>query len=173
MNKSHLQYAGLLRRSLAFMYEALFLALLLLLGEALFQFVFQQWSGLPVTEISQLPWARNSNFAELLILALLYFAFCWRYGQTPAMRVWRMRIVGRDGARLGWRSILLRFAVAFFCFVPVFPLWILAAHDRSWLVWACVASGFLLLPFTWTLFDRDQLLLHDRLAGSRLILAPR
>ncbi len=87
---------------------------------------------------------------QLYLVALtgLYFAWQWRRsGQTLAMKTWRMRIVTRAGSPLTWGHALKRFAFAL--------------------------PGTLLLGagFLWALVDRDGLFLHDRLAGTRLVMS--
>jgi uncharacterized RDD family membrane protein YckC len=83
----------------------------------------------------------------LLLLAGTYFAWQWRRGgQTLAMKAWRIRLVTASGAELTWRHAILRFALA----VPGVLL---------------CGSGFL-----WVLIDRDRQFLHDRLAGTRIVM---
>lgn len=71
-----------------------------------------------------------------------YFLWCWlRGGQTLAMRAWRVRLVG-----VSPRNALLRFVLAL----------------------VLVPTG---VSLAWAVFDRDRQFLHDRLAGTRLVLA--
>ncbi len=80
----------------------------------------------------------------LWLVAAIYFIWSWQHGgQTLAMQTWRMRIVDHDG-----KPISRTQAVKRYIFASVF-----------------FGAGFL-----WALFDREGLYLHDRLAGSRLIL---
>jgi uncharacterized RDD family membrane protein YckC len=80
---------------------------------------------------------------QAFVLAVLaaYFLWCWlRGGQTLAMKAWKIRLVG-----ITPRKALLRFVLA-----------------------------ALLLPtgisILWTFYDKDRQFLHDRLAGTRLVL---
>ncbi len=87
---------------------------------------------------------------QLYLVALtgLYFAWQWRRsGQTLAMKTWRMRIVTRAGSPLTWGHALKRFAFAL--------------------------PGTLLLGagFLWALVDREGLFLHDRLAGTMIVMS--
>lgn len=85
---------------------------------------------------------------QLYLVALSggYFAWQWRRGgRTLAMKTWRLRLVTREGAPLTWKHIFKRFLVA----LP--------------------GTLFLGAGFLWALFDREQLFLHDRLAGTRII----
>lgn len=83
----------------------------------------------------------------LLLVGGLYFSWFWRRGgQTLAMKTWRIRLVGASGDAIGLGQAWLRYALA--C------LGLLA-----------FGSGFL-----WALWDRDRQFLHDRLAGTRLVV---
>lgn len=81
----------------------------------------------------------------LVTIAGAYFIWQWRHGRTLAMKTWRLRLVAGNGMPLTWKRASLRF---------VFAL-----------------PGTLLLGagFLWALVDREQLFLHDRLAGTRII----
>ena len=71
-----------------------------------------------------------------------YFLWCWlRGGQTLAMKAWRIRLV-----ELTPSKALVRFALAL-VLVPT------------------------LISIVWSFFDRDRQFLHDRLAGTRLVLS--
>lgn len=76
-----------------------------------------------------------------------YFAWQWqRNGQTLPMKTWRMRLETVDGMRVTTSRALLRAALA--------------------------AAGYLLLGVSviWAFIDRDRQFLHDRLAGTRLVV---
>lgn len=86
---------------------------------------------------------------QLYLVALTgaYFIWQWRRGgRTLAMKTWRLRLVTRDGTPLTWKHASKRF---------VFAL-----------------TGTLLLGagFLWALADRESLFLHDRLAGTRIVM---
>ncbi len=78
----------------------------------------------------------------VLVLAFgVYFLWCWlRGGQTLAMKVWKIRLVGATPGKA-----LARFLLAL----------------------VLVPSGISIL---WSFFDRERQFLHDRLAGTRLVL---
>jgi uncharacterized RDD family membrane protein YckC len=82
----------------------------------------------------------------LVVLAGFYFVWQWRHGRTLAMRTWRLRVITRNGARLTWQHALIRYGAA------------LAGA-------LLIGTGFL-----WALLDRDGLFLHDRLAGTNIIM---
>jgi len=79
----------------------------------------------------------------------LYFLWHWQAGrQTLAMRTWKLRIVAGDGHPPTLTQLALRYTLA----------------------WPSI--GCLGLGLWWALLDRDRQFLHDRLAGTRLIVAP-
>lgn len=76
-----------------------------------------------------------------------YFAWQWqRSGQTLPMKTWHMRLEKVDGTRVELPRALLRAALA--------------------------TAGYLLLGVSviWAFIDRDRQFLHDRLAGTRLVV---
>jgi len=95
-------------------------------------------------------WAARPLLQLYLIgVAAVYFAGQWcRGGQTLALKTWRLRIVTRAGGPLGLRQALRRFLFA---------------------LAGCAAAG---TGFLWALVDRDRLFLHDRLAGTKIIVVP-
>lgn len=77
-----------------------------------------------------------------------YFAWQWRRsGQTLPMKTWRMRLETVNGMRVTMPRALLRATLA--------------------------TAGYLLLGVSviWAFIDRDRQFLHDRLAGTRLVVA--
>jgi uncharacterized RDD family membrane protein YckC len=84
----------------------------------------------------------------LLVLAGAYFVWQWhRGGQTLALKTWRMRLVTAGGEPLSVRRALHRFVLAL--------------------------TGMLLggSGVLWAFFDRDRQFLHDRLAGTRIVMS--
>ncbi len=77
-----------------------------------------------------------------------YFAWQWHSrGQTLPMKTWRMRLETVHGMRVTLPRALLRSVLA--------------------------TAGYLLLGVSviWAFIDRDRQFLHDRLAGTRLVVA--
>lgn len=76
-----------------------------------------------------------------------YFLWCWSHGgQTLAMKTWRIRVVASSGAALTFPQALQRLLFAIALLLPAgIGLW--------WAVWG-----------------KDGQFLHDRLAGTRLVL---
>jgi uncharacterized RDD family membrane protein YckC len=80
----------------------------------------------------------------------VYFLWLWRKGgQTLAMQTWRIKVVdARTGSVVTLPRAWLRYTLAW----------------PSLLVYG--------VGLLWALFDRDRQFLHDRLAGTRLVLLP-
>jgi len=87
-------------------------------------------------------WLRHVLQLFIALVFAAYFLRSWLYGgQTVAMKAWRIRLQGASP-----RKALLRLALAA----------------------VLVPTGVSIL---WALFDREGQFLHDRLAGTRLVLA--
>ena len=88
-------------------------------------------------------------FQLYLFLAVgLYFMWCWlRGGQTLAMKAWKLRLESAAGGPMTAAQALARYLLA-------------------WISLAAAGTGFL-----WALFDRDRQFLHDRIAGTRIVVA--
>lgn len=85
--------------------------------------------------------------AHFFLILLIYFVWYWSNGgQTLAMKTWRIRLVGVDGRPVRPGQALLRFLLAW-------PSLILLG-----------------IGIVWAVFDQDRQFLHDRLAGTRLVL---
>jgi len=85
---------------------------------------------------------------QIYLIAVMggYFTWFWSRGRrTLAMKTWQLRIVGKDGAPLCPKKAFLRY-----CFA-----------------WLCVTG----IGILWAIIDREGLFLHDRLAGTRLIIS--
>jgi len=87
-------------------------------------------------------------FQLYLFLVLgVYFVACWsRGGRTLPMQTWKMRVVRSDGMSVGIVQAMLRYVLA-------------------WLSLLSLGVGFL-----WAFFDRERQFLHDRLAGTRIVV---
>ncbi len=86
--------------------------------------------------------------AHCLIVMLTYFLWFWSNGrQTLAMKTWRLRLVTRDGLAVRPAQALLRYL----------------------LCWPSIVLGG--AGIVWALFDRDRQFLHDRLAGTQLVMS--
>lgn len=76
-----------------------------------------------------------------------YFLWYWRTGgQTLAMQTWKLRIVDAKGEQISIRQGCIRYALA-------------------WPSVLLFGIGIL-----WALLDKERQFLHDRLAGTRIVL---
>jgi uncharacterized RDD family membrane protein YckC len=120
-------HAGLARRALALVYEALLLAAVLLAG------------ALPFVMLAPAPDSALTRFAlqcYLLVLCGVYYIWQWlRGGQTLPMKTWRIRLVTREGAALtlghGARRYL--YALAGTALFGAGFLWAFVDRDRQFL----------------------------------------
>jgi len=86
-------------------------------------------------------WLRHALQLFIAAVFAAYFLRCWLYGgQTLAMKAWRIRLIEVTPGKAMLRLLLAAILVP---------------------------SGISIL---WALFDGDRQFLHDRLAGTRLIL---
>jgi uncharacterized RDD family membrane protein YckC len=91
--------------------------------------------------------ARATLQAWLIILCGAFYVWQWsRSGQTLPMKTWGLRLVASDGSPVGTADALRRYVAAL----------------------ASLAT--LGLGFAWALVDRDGQFLHDRLAGTKLVM---
>ena len=83
----------------------------------------------------------------LATVVAAYFLWYWLHGgQTLPMKTWRLRLVNVNGDPLTLKQACLRF--------------IFAAIG--------IAVG---ISIIWAWFDRDRQFLHDRLAGTKLVMS--
>ncbi len=88
-------------------------------------------------------------WAHLFVVLLIYFIWFWSNGgQTLAMKTWRIRLTTRTGQPVLPAQALLRFLVC----------------------WPSL--GLCGIGILWALVDRDGQFLHDRIAGTQLVIQP-
>jgi len=141
--KTVAELAGFRRRLVSMVYEAL-----LLLGLAGATCILPYIAiGMVFSYIvpSWLMWT------QIFVVVGFYFVWYWsRNGQTLAMQTWRLRLVQEiDGRQLS----------------PARSWW------RYVLAWPSVLLGG--LGLLWALIDRDRQFLHDRLAGTCIVMLPK
>jgi uncharacterized RDD family membrane protein YckC len=134
-------YPSIKRRLICMAYESLLLA-----GIAFFAgLVFLGASG-----ASPSGWMRHVFQLYLFLVIGLYFVGFWRRGgQTLAMKTWKLRLAGADGARITLRQAMLRYVCA----------------------WPCLLLGG--IGILYAPFDRERQFLHDRLAGTSIVNSGR
>lgn len=117
--------------------------ILLLIAVAL----FAGGTAAALAQITNPAYARPLTQMIGIAACAAYFAWQWQHsGQTLPMKTWRMRLETVDGMRVAAPQALLRAALA--------------------------TAGYLLLGISviWAFIDRDRQFLHDRLAGTRLVV---
>lgn len=152
------------RRFSSMMYEGVLLFAVVYLASYLFDTLTQSRSGMTLRPVRQ--------FVVFLAIGV-YFVMSWRYsGQTLPMKTWNLRLVDKFGGVPRPALLALRYLM-------LWPVPLLAALLIKGLSLATGLGGLDLLivltPFSiflWTWFDRDQLFLHDRLLGTRLVVVP-
>lgn len=88
-------------------------------------------------------------WVHVFVVLGAYFVWYWRrHGQTLAMQTWRLKVVSVDGRPLTPAAAWLRYLL-------------------SWPSVLCLGLGLM-----WALVDRDRQFLHDRLAGTCVVLLP-
>jgi uncharacterized RDD family membrane protein YckC len=150
------------RRLLSMAYEGTLLFAVAFIATWLFQFAA---GGAVVTG-----WQRTALQAYLAAVFAAYFLWCWlRGGQTLAMKAWHIRLVVPGKQSVPPATALMRLVLAG-AFVGSFCASVVAAfvHRNPWIAFATLAASGVGLG--WALFDRDRQFLHDRLAGTRLVM---
>ena len=117
----------------------------------------------PLSTYSPLvPLVVELGLASLLISAIYTIGF-WRWKQaTPGKLALGLRIRRRESPDLPWSAILLRYG--FYLVVGVVGLVPFVGY----------ATGFVqLLDFLWPLWDDKRQALHDKVAGTNVVVSPR
>lgn len=114
---------------------------------------------------------RTALQVTVFVAVGVYFVWCWtRSGQTLALKTWRLRIAGPDGAPPSTPRAIARYLLAWHLFLPGLAYIAVSEVQRADAL-AALALGFavLLLP---ALTDRDRRLLHDRWTKTRVVREP-
>lgn len=106
----------------------------------------------------------------LLFVLCAYFIWFWTHGgQTLAMKTWRVRLVASDGGPVRYGLALYRFLLCWLWILPGLALaWLFGA--KTWMLIWIPALNMLLWALAARL-DPERQFLHDRIAGTRLVLA--
>jgi uncharacterized RDD family membrane protein YckC len=145
-------------------YETFLLLAVEMLAVALFLVVTRN-NHAPVFQFAMKVW--------LFVVTGAYFVWGWtNSGHTLAMKTWRMQVVTHGGARLPLTTAIVRYLLAWGWFLPaLLACTALGLKDKAQ-IGAAVAVGVLAWGLT-AFLDRDRQFLHDRLAGTRLVLLPK
>jgi len=135
-----LEYAGLIRRILAMIYDLFLLAGLLFVATTIAIAVNHGKAiepGQPLYPFYLL---------YLLSVSFAFFGWFWTHGgQTLGMRAWKMRLQQSNGDTIGWLLALIRF------------------------ITAIVSWSFAGIGFIWSLFDPKKRTWHDIASRSVLV----
>lgn len=124
--------------------------LISLVYEALILAAILMAGSLPIVMLSR-NWdptlARAALQVFLIVLCGCFYVWQWSgSGQTLPMKTWKLQLVTADGLPVTRVQALVRFAGTL------------------------LSVTTLGLGFLWAILDRDQQFLHDRLAGTKLVL---
>jgi uncharacterized RDD family membrane protein YckC len=163
-----LPLAGLARRAAAVAYELLLLvAVIFIAGFLLLPLVTPGHAGsaqeLIVPPLPQ----RVALFCLLFAIMAAYFVWSWSDGRrTLPMKTWRLRLTLADGQPVPPKAALLRYLAAWIG--PVLAIAAYAGLARLGL--GAHAAWFVAFNFLWAFVDRERQFLHDRIAGTRLVV---
>lgn len=158
------QVPSIRRRLAALPYEGLLILALLLI------------SAFPLAGLKGLTLQGPAHFfAQVYFfgVAAAYFTWFWRRGgQTLAMKTWKFRVTGVDGQPLTALRALGRYVAALLFFGPACAgLVLLFFPNRISPLIAMWAFLPMIATILWARFDPDRQFLHDRLAGTRLVVS--
>ncbi|WP_338849417.1 RDD family protein [Massilia sp. W12] len=153
---------SLRRRLMCMVYESFLLLAVIFVAAALFDILTNSRHALL---------HRHAREAWLFLVIGAYFIVFWRKGgQTLAMQTWRIKLTDQYGQPPRLLQLVLRYVLCWMWFMPAFllgqlfpapllpTLWLLPA---GFLLWGCLAF-----------LDKERRFMHDRLAGTRLLLMP-
>ena len=164
----HRPSAPLLRRYAAVGYETLVVGAIVLVAGFLTAARPSATAGTPPLSIPG-PAARSLSAALVFALVGLYCVISWTGGRrTLPMKTWRLSLVRADGTPLGGRTAVVRYLAAW-----IGPLAALVGYAmlRSRAPGA-YALWLVALNFVWALVDPERRFLHDRLAGTTIVVDP-
>lgn len=107
--------------------------------------------------------------ATIFVVVGLYFVGFWsRYGQTLAMRTWRMKIIGPDGQPPSAPRALARYLLAWLWFLPALGTTAAVGLKSGAAVTAITLAGMVGYALVARLHPSRQFL-HDVLCRTRLV----
>ena len=161
---------GVIRRLAASLYETLLLAALaLVVGFALLP-VLTATPSLPVPERALLqlkPAAQAISFGCLFAVLGAYCAWGWSDGRrTLPMKTWRLAMESTRGSAVSISRAALRYVA---CWIgPGLAIATYAGLRPSG--YGRWAMALLAVNYAWALVNSDRQFLHDRVAGTRLVV---
>ncbi len=158
-----------LKRLLASLYDAFLVLAVTFIATAI---------TLPITRGEVSPEHRLYMTLYLLTVIYLFYGWFWTHGgQTLGMRVWKQKVVSREGNALNWQQAFVRYLTA----VPAWTVFLVGLLD--WMLgdrihlpsilatvpgWLLTIAGFL-----WLLYDNTSNNWRDRLSGTQVILVDK
>jgi len=128
--------ARLRNRILAIIYDSLIAFFITVIIIMVLQFAISQGEEIPADSYIMLV---LKNF--WVLISFFYFGYYWtKRGQTPGMKVWKIKAITNEGGLMTWGGALKRY------------------------VFSLLGIGLL-----WIIIDKDRLALQDKLSGTRLI----
>lgn len=152
--------AGLPRRLAALIYEAVLLFGVVMAAALVYSPLTQQRHAL-----------QGMLGLQLVVFTVvgLYFVWFWTHsGQTLAMQTWHVRLVTRDGGRVGLLRALCRYLLAWLWFMPaLLTLHFTRLHGVGAI--SCVLLAGALAYAALARLHPDRQYWHDALCGTRLV----
>ena len=161
--------AGLGRRVAALLYELLLLvAIVFAAGFLLLPLVTPGRAGAAAAlTVPALP-ERVALFCLLFGIMAAYFVWCWSNGRrTLPMKTWRLRLVLTDGHPVPVKVALARYLATWIG--PVLALGAYAVLQPYG--FGAHAAWLVAFNFLCAFVDPERQFLHDRIAGTRIIVA--
>lgn len=157
--------ASLWRRFGAFVHELLFLvAYLFIVG-----LIFASLSGESMS--SGRPQVLTGPVAVLqqvyLFLSIgVYFIYFWVDGRrTLAFKTWSLRLISAGGSTVTRKQAVIRYIATWFGPLLGLTMYMMIGRTgTAWWIFGVFAN------FLWAFVDRERQFLHDRLAGTRVVL---
>ncbi|MDR3101575.1 MAG: RDD family protein [Paraburkholderia sp.] len=151
------------RRLAALLYESVLLFGVIFVAGLAFSLVLQQRNGYTHHRLMA---------AWIALVAGVYFVGLWhRGGQTLPMKTWRLRVSGPDGAPPSAGRATLRYFAAWLWFLP--PLALHPLLNLTVPHTLALAAAWFALYVVNARFAPGRQFLHDRIAGTRIVAAPR
>ena len=165
------EHAGVVRRLAASLYESLLLAALALaVGFALLPGL-NAAPALPADERALpllTPAAQAISFGCLFAFLGAYCVWGWSGGRrTLPMKTWRLAMESIEGTPVSLSRAALRYAA---CWIG--PALAIGAYvELRPLGYGRWAVALLAVNYAWALVNSDRQFLHDRVAGTRMVVA--
>ncbi|HVF65927.1 MAG TPA: RDD family protein [Casimicrobiaceae bacterium] len=162
-----MQRAGIMRRFASLTYESLLLVALVFIASFLIAPLVSPASALRDSLVVPSTLGRAISFLALFSLLASYFVFGTSLGRrTLPMKTWRLRLVTTSGETISRKTALLRYLAAWIGpALAVAAFGLLKPIGLGAIAWPLVALNWLA-----PLVDPDRQFLHDRIAGTRLVI---